>query len=171
MGRRKVIFISGPMTGYEDYNRAAFNAAAKELVNQGYTVLNAAVLPDGLEHEQYMQICLAMLQQADAIYILAGWENSVGARREVEHASALGIDMEFQCWGGLSACIAGIHSDGRRFMKTGVQAMHDYLEYFLESHGSSMNTADVRYYRFSVEQCKNFIEVLDGIGVADGESH
>lgn len=38
------IYIAGPMTGYPDYNRAAFNAKASELMAEGHIVLNPAVL-------------------------------------------------------------------------------------------------------------------------------
>lgn len=171
MSRRKVIFISGPMTAYEDYNRAAFNAAAKLLENDGYTVLNPAVLPDGLKHEQYMQVCLTMLEQADEIYILAGWEGSVGARREVERASALGIDMKFQCWSALSACISGMNSDGRCFMRSGVLAMRDY---FVDREASSAVAGElpgVGLYRDIATYCDHFLEVLDSIGVSNVESY
>lgn len=33
------IYIAGPMTGYPDYNRAAFNAKASELMAEGHIVL------------------------------------------------------------------------------------------------------------------------------------
>ncbi|WP_225381607.1 DUF4406 domain-containing protein, partial [Escherichia coli] len=72
-------FIAGPMTGYQDYNRAEFDAEASVLVDRGFTVLNPAILPDGLEHQQYLAITLAMLEQADAVFLLNGWEKSTGA--------------------------------------------------------------------------------------------
>ncbi|WP_149528154.1 DUF4406 domain-containing protein, partial [Escherichia coli] len=37
------IYIAGPMTGYPDYNRAAFNAKASALMAEGHIVLNPAV--------------------------------------------------------------------------------------------------------------------------------
>lgn len=69
------IYIAGPMTGYPDYNRAAFNAKASELMSEGHIVLNPAVLPGGLCQSEYMDICLAMVRSADAIYLLKGWED------------------------------------------------------------------------------------------------
>lgn len=80
------IYIAGPMTGYPDYNRAAFNAKASELMAEGHIVLNPAVLPGGLCQSEYMDICLAMVRSADAIYLLKGWDVSAGAR--AEHALA-----------------------------------------------------------------------------------
>ena len=86
------VFISGPMTGIEDFNRAAFNDAALEISRRGHVALNPAVLPDGLLHREYMQICIAMLKVADAIYQLPGWEKSTGAL--IEHDYAIITDLK-----------------------------------------------------------------------------
>ncbi|ENT9927962.1 DUF4406 domain-containing protein [Escherichia coli] len=68
------IYIAGPMTGYENFNREAFHRAEEELKREGHTVLNPAVLPDGLTQLQYMDICMAMIRCVDAIYMLNGWQ-------------------------------------------------------------------------------------------------
>ena len=54
------VYIAGPMTGYKNFNREAFHNAEEELKREGHTVLNPAVLPDGLTQPQYMDICMAM---------------------------------------------------------------------------------------------------------------
>lgn len=41
------IYIAGPMTGRENFNREAFNKEAERLTRHGHTVLNPASLPDG----------------------------------------------------------------------------------------------------------------------------
>lgn len=81
--RKPVVFIAGPMTGYHNFNRDEFNAEARILEERGFTVLNPAILPDGLQHEQYLQITLSMLEQADAVFLLNGWEKSTGATRSL----------------------------------------------------------------------------------------
>lgn len=43
-----------------------------------------------------MAISLAMLQRADAIYLLDGWRSSAGARAEYALAEKLGIEVLFQ---------------------------------------------------------------------------
>lgn len=68
-----------------DYNRAAFNAKASELMSEGHIVLNPAVLPGGLCQSEYMDICLAMVRSADAIYLLKGWEASAGSTSRTRH--------------------------------------------------------------------------------------
>ncbi|EPX7101160.1 DUF4406 domain-containing protein, partial [Escherichia coli] len=90
------IYIAGPMTGYPDYNRAAFNAKAIELMAEGHIVLNPAVLPGGLCQSEYMDICLAMVRSADAIYLLNRWEESVGARAEHALAEKLGLTVIYE---------------------------------------------------------------------------
>ncbi len=47
------VYIAGPMTGYENFNREAFHKAEEELKREGHTVLNPAVLPDGLTQPHY----------------------------------------------------------------------------------------------------------------------
>lgn len=79
------IYIAGPITGHLDY-RSKFKKAENELIKKGHTVLNPAYLPDGLK--DYMPICKAMIDQADAVLMLKGHESSVGASEEFEYAHA-----------------------------------------------------------------------------------
>lgn len=90
------VYIAGPMTGYENFNREAFHAAGKALSQEGHTVLNPAVLPDGLTQAQYMDICMAMLRSVDAVYMLKNWYQSAGARAELALAEKLGCAVIFQ---------------------------------------------------------------------------
>lgn len=89
------IYIAGPMTGLPEFNRPAFNSAAKVLAAGGNVPLNPAILPDGLTQPEYMDICLAMLRCADGIYMLSGWKESAGARAEKALAEKLGLFVFF----------------------------------------------------------------------------
>lgn len=83
------VFISGPMTGKEDYNRAAFDAQADALRAMGHTVFNPACLIDtseGWDKHALMRIDLAALRECDAIFQLDGWEESEGAAMERDYA-------------------------------------------------------------------------------------
>lgn len=85
--KKKVVFICGPMTGYENYNRDAFLRKERELIHCDAVVpLNPARLPDGLEHEQYLNITRGMIRVSDGVCLLPGWEGSDGARQEVIYA-------------------------------------------------------------------------------------
>lgn len=92
----KKIYIAGPMTGLPEFNKPAFHAKADELQQEGFTVLNPAILPEGLEHHEYMEICLPMVRVADAIYMLLGWERSKGACMEHEHAMDMGLSVVYE---------------------------------------------------------------------------
>ena len=84
------IFISGPMSGIKGYNRKEFHKAEKLLCGYGHITLNPAKLPDGLAHEEYLSICLSMIDVCDAIFMLTGWQKSDGAVMEREYAERTG---------------------------------------------------------------------------------
>jgi hypothetical protein len=101
------IYIAGPMTGYENYNFAAFDLAKARLSNI-FSVEGIKSPADmdrelGLEPDENGDIenfdyhaaikrCCDSVFECDAIYMLTGWENSKGAR--AEHAIAVALDME-----------------------------------------------------------------------------
>lgn len=87
------IYIAGPMTGYENFNRDAFYYKASELITKGFTPLNPAILPDGLTQAQYMDICFAMIRAADGIHLLKGWGKSKGALAELAYAEKLELSI------------------------------------------------------------------------------
>lgn len=87
------IYIAGPITGHFNY-RAKFARAERELQQMGHITINPSFLPDGLKN--YMEICYAMIDQADAIYFLEGFEQSVGSLEEEKYAASLNMPMFFQ---------------------------------------------------------------------------
>ena len=90
------IYIAGPMTGKENYNFDAFNAAEKDLKAAGFKVLNPAKIGILPEYSMYWPINKAMLDGADAIYMLAGWEDSEGARKELAYAISLWLELYYE---------------------------------------------------------------------------
>ena len=91
-----VVYIAGKMANLPDLGKAKFAAAAKELREYGFVVLNPAEIPDGMPVIRYMPICLAMIDQADTVYALNNWKDSNGARIEVQYARYQGKNIVFQ---------------------------------------------------------------------------
>jgi hypothetical protein len=90
------IFISGPITGHDNY-KEPFQRAENEMLNRfpGATVLNPAEfcsdIPNGSPWCTYMERCLDTLEQATHIYMLDGWEESHGAWVEHREARKRGV--------------------------------------------------------------------------------
>ena len=103
------VFISGPMSGYEDFNRAAFMNAEKLLKSCWFDVFNPAWLNAGWPVEldekkkdkdpyytawskrDLLSIDIHALSLCDAIYMLHGWADSSGAVLEHDYAVKCGM--------------------------------------------------------------------------------
>jgi hypothetical protein len=104
-------YIAGPMRGKPLFNFPAFDEAKQDLQEFGHEVVSPAdldreqgfdpeslpgtyapenwnenLLPTGWSLERLMARDLKALETCQAIYLLEGWENSTGARREHEFA-------------------------------------------------------------------------------------
>lgn len=78
------IYIAGKINGdpkYKDKFLCAEYGLDKQL---GHTVLNPAELPEGMAPADYMRICFAMMDSADAVVFLPDYAESKGAM--LEHA-------------------------------------------------------------------------------------
>ena len=91
------VYIAGPMTGYENYNFAAFNAEADRLRTQGLHVENPADhgVVDGADWADYLRYDIGRLATCERIHLLPGWSKSKGARLEVHTAEALGMHVGY----------------------------------------------------------------------------
>lgn len=98
-GRRKTIYIAGPMSGLPDNNFSKFFDAEARLMSDGWDPINPSRF-SGIfgerPKEKMLDACCAAERAAiphcDAIYLLKGWENSKGAKREL--AVALQHNLE-----------------------------------------------------------------------------
>jgi len=110
------IYLAGPMRGYVDFNKAAFDSATTKLTGMGYKVFSPAASDinefgdlksrDGDETELAVQAGMTVQQlrrhvfekdlswickEADGVVLLPGWEQSKGALAEKATAEALGL--------------------------------------------------------------------------------
>lgn len=92
------IFISGPMTGLENYNTKEFNDAELLLREAGWTVFNPVNngVDQSAPRSEHMHADLTMLLQCDIIYSLYHWDQSIGATLEFLTAKNLGMNQILQ---------------------------------------------------------------------------
>lgn len=98
---RPTIYIAGSMRGYPNFNREAFNEAARRLADAGWQPINPVdierIYPceeeDGNVDEDRLQMLMRIEREftfcSHAIYLLNGWEKSRGARAELSTFIAL----------------------------------------------------------------------------------
>jgi hypothetical protein len=92
-----MIYLSGPMTGYPDFNYPAFRKAASIFRMNGLEVFDPSECFDGdqtLSKETYMREDITAVLKATLVVTLDGWEQSSGARLEVEVAKAIGVPVK-----------------------------------------------------------------------------
>lgn len=85
------IYLSGPITGVPNYKKD-FEVVEEELLSKGYyKVINPATLDEVIvngDYEDYMEVCLRLIDMSDMLILLPGWEKSAGANREYGYAIA-----------------------------------------------------------------------------------
>ena len=89
------VYIAGKITG-DPWYRDKFAAAEIQLGGQGHTGLNPAELPEGMAPADYMRICFAMIDVADAVVFLPDAAESAGARLEMAYCEYVG--KEYETW-------------------------------------------------------------------------
>lgn len=100
---RKRVYLSGPMTGLPDYNRAAFARARVALKRAGasYVFDPSTRWVDGKDRAWYMRHDIAELARTDTsgrpwyqiLVSLPGWQMSDGAWCEALMAEEFGIEV------------------------------------------------------------------------------
>lgn len=96
----KLIYLSGPMTGYPDLNKPVFERFTKTVQAMGFATVNPHDVPPtdkyGLEkigepsYDDYLLSDIVALVKCDGILMLPDWKSSRGARVELEIATTLG---------------------------------------------------------------------------------
>jgi hypothetical protein len=89
-------YLSGPMTGIEDWNIPAFADMALRLTRKGFDVINPHEQHDGVLNQKwdwYLRRDVATLaSECDRVVLLPGWAKSRGA--SLEHHVAKALEME-----------------------------------------------------------------------------
>ena len=102
------MYISGKMSGLPDNNYPYFDEVENRLNNlyPGATIINPAnigrglVVPEGLSEKEiyklYLNESVKGLLTCNTIYMLKGWEDSSGARDELEYAIAMNYEVIYE---------------------------------------------------------------------------
>lgn len=101
-----MVYLSGPMTGYPDFNRPMFHQVKEWLTDQDNLdqqqivgILSPADITQG-EYDPgepwafYMRQAVSMLMEADVMVMLPGWARSKGALREFN----LACELDMKIW-------------------------------------------------------------------------
>lgn len=95
-GEIRRVYIAGPMSGIDDFNYPAFHVAAKAWRDLGYEVVNPAENFQGdqtLPYWVYLKAAIGQVLDCDAVVVLDDWQQSNGARVEVQVADTIGLPV------------------------------------------------------------------------------
>lgn len=97
----KTVYISGPMTGFENYNKDAFYAKEVALRARGFTsIINPAHIGEiygyNESHNFYMRKSFRQLMDADAMYVFGDYKYSKGVNMEIKLALSVGIPVFYE---------------------------------------------------------------------------
>ena len=92
------IFLSGPMTGIEDYNRPEFARVTEILRGMGHTVYNPGERRQSMVTRPNYRLLLCyglewLCNNAEGMVLLSGHEDSLGCAAEVSTARAIKIPI------------------------------------------------------------------------------
>lgn len=100
------VYLAGPMRGHPEFNYPAFNSLEAWIIVHGMPVGSNSGRPAEVfnpasnfngdttrEFSEYMRADIPMLAKCQGIVLLPGWQDSEGARLEVEIGKALALDF------------------------------------------------------------------------------
>ena len=92
------IYISGKITGLPHKIAAKkFKEAENKLLAESHSPINPMHISNyDLNYGQYMQIDKILISYCDAIYMIKSWQQSPGARCELEYAIALNLKVLYE---------------------------------------------------------------------------
>ena len=97
INKHQTVYLSGPMTGLPDYNRAAFNLRAEAFQALGYSVNNPADISvtHGTDKSYgfYFKRALRLMLESDVVYVFGDTSNSAGVQMELKVAEMAGMPI------------------------------------------------------------------------------
>lgn len=94
INKESIVYISGPMTGYDMLNYHSFFGCAEWLRGKyDCEILNPATFGAKLPYAKNMIIDLACVSVSTVILLIKGWEESNGALLELQCAVENGLEI------------------------------------------------------------------------------
>lgn len=99
--KNKKVYISGPMTGYENHNSEEFYKVELALRNRGFSSIENPIhlqelYGDGETYNFYFKKALQMMLSSDAIYVFGDYQKSYGVKNEINLAHVVGIPIFYE---------------------------------------------------------------------------
>lgn len=94
---KNVVYLSGPMTGIDDYNYPLFNQVAAQVRALGHRCINPAEFYGGhgdRTRQEYMRKSVQAILNSTNVVLLPGWRDSKGATLEVAIATEIGLFIQ-----------------------------------------------------------------------------
>lgn len=101
--RKKIVYISGPMSGIPNYNKESFSKAMDYIKDMGFDCINPvdicselSFLPtdtEDIKWKECMKLDIKALLGCSDIFLLPGWNQSRGAKLEYTLAVAMGLGV------------------------------------------------------------------------------
>jgi len=93
-----LIYIAGKYTGDQAENVRKAVMAGDRLLEKGYIpyiphLSHLWHLISPHDYETWIKIGLAILERCDAIFMVSGWEESIGAKKELDFAQSIGLEV------------------------------------------------------------------------------
>lgn len=145
-------YLAGPMTGLPDFNYPAFHDAARALRDAGLRIINPAEAYGGRADKDrtvYMRAGIENVLAADGVITLPGWDESPGARLEVQVAAAVGLPVCEYADGAVRevpGIVVGTALAGTAQTAPPAQAPHDITVY---RDGVTVGGAQIQYARLA----------------------
>ena len=89
------VYIVGAVAGIDNWEQK-FLEAKEELLALGCTVLCPLDYPPGLTLKEYMILSIANVFLSDKLYVLPGYEDSLGTNTEITVAKSFGLPITFK---------------------------------------------------------------------------
>lgn len=87
-----VVYLSGPITGIENFNKELFKTIKNKVESLGFTCIDTHdICEEDWSWNKCMKKSIQYMMKADIVFFIDGWQNSKGCKIENRLVVELGI--------------------------------------------------------------------------------